>query len=65
VAFSPASVAYVTGFWSLARAVQPATEIYAVVGRGGTVLVVPTMDALAVVEGEAQADHVVCHGRFH
>jgi Xaa-Pro aminopeptidase len=58
-------VAYITGFWSLARAVQPATEIYAVVARGGTALVVPTMDALAVVEGDAEADHVVCHGRFH
>ena len=64
VACSPANVAYVTGFWSLVRAVQPATEIYAVVTRGGTALVVPTMDALAVVDGLAEADHVVCHGRF-
>ncbi|HEU4369301.1 MAG TPA: M24 family metallopeptidase, partial [Methylomirabilota bacterium] len=65
VASTAANVAYVTGFWSLARAVQPATEIYAVVTRGGTALVVPTIDALAVVERDAQADHVVCHGRFH
>ena len=65
VAASPANVAYVTGFWSVARAVDPATEIYAVVGPGGTALVVPTIDALAVTEGDAQADHVVCHGRFH
>jgi Xaa-Pro aminopeptidase len=64
VACSPANVAYVTGFWSLARAVQPATEVYAVVARGGTALVVPTMDALAVVDGDAAADHVLCHGRF-
>jgi Xaa-Pro dipeptidase len=64
VAASPANVAYVTGFWSLARAVDPATEIYAVVAPGGTALVVPTMEAPAVTEGEAQADHVVCHGRF-
>ncbi len=64
VAASPANVAYVTGFWSLARAVDPATEIYAVVGPGGTALVVPTMEALAVTDGDAQADHVVCHGRF-
>lgn len=64
VACSPANVAYVTGFWSLARAVQPATEVYAVVAPGGTALVVPTMDALAVVESDAAADHVVCHGRF-
>jgi Xaa-Pro dipeptidase len=65
VAASPANVAYVTGFWSLARAVDPAAEIYAVVGPGGTALVVPTLDALAVTEGDAQADHLVCHGRFH
>ena len=65
VAASPANVAYVTGFWSLTRAVSPATEVYAVVGRSGTALVVPTIDALAVVEGDVHADHVICHGRFH
>jgi Xaa-Pro dipeptidase len=65
VAASPANVAYVTGFSSLIRAVDPATEIYAVVAPGGTALVVPTIEALAVTEGDADADHVVCHGRFH
>jgi Xaa-Pro aminopeptidase len=65
VASSPANIAYVTGFWSLARAVQPATEIHAVVAPGGTALVVPTMDALAALEAGAEADHVVCHGAFH
>jgi Xaa-Pro dipeptidase len=64
VAASPANVAYVTGFWSLARAVDPATEIYAVMGPGGTALVVPTSEAMAVTEGDVQVDHVVCHGRF-
>jgi Xaa-Pro aminopeptidase len=64
VAVSPASVAYVTGFWSLAGAGQPAGDIYAVVARGGTALVVPTMEAAAAVDGGAEADHVVCHGRF-
>ena len=64
VAVSPANVAYVTGFWSLAGAVDPATEIYAVVAPGGTALIVPALEALAVSEGDAQADHVVCHGRF-
>jgi Xaa-Pro aminopeptidase len=65
VAASPANVAYVTGFSSLIRAVHPATEIYAVVAAGGTALVVPTIEALAVTEGDVDADHVVCHGRFH
>jgi hypothetical protein len=64
VAVSPASVAYVTGFWSLSRVGQPAGEIYAVVARGGTALVIPTMEAAAAVETGAEADHVVCHGRF-
>ena len=65
VASSPANVAYVTGFWSLVRNVDPGTEVYAVVAPGGTALVVPAMEALAVTEGDAQADHVVCHGRFN
>jgi Xaa-Pro aminopeptidase len=62
VAASPANVAYVTGFWSLARAVSPANETYAVVTHGGTALIVPAIDELAA-EG-ADADHVVRYGRF-
>jgi Xaa-Pro dipeptidase len=65
VASSPANVAYVTGFRSLARAVQPALETYAVVAPGGTALVVPTMDAPAALDAGAVADHILCHGRFH
>jgi Xaa-Pro aminopeptidase len=65
VAASPANVAYLTGFWSVTRTIDPTTEIYAVMAPGGTALVVPAMEALAVTEGDAQADHVVCHGRFH
>ena len=65
VAASPANVAYVTGFTSLARRVYPDQESYAVVARGGTALVVPTMDVLAVLESDAAADHIACHGRFH
>jgi Xaa-Pro aminopeptidase len=62
VAASPANVAYVTGFWSLVRAVHPATETYAVVTRAGTALVVPAIDELAT-EG-ADTDHVFSYGRF-
>ena len=64
VAASPANVAYVTGFWSLFRAVYPATEVYAVVTRAGTALVVPTIDTPAVAEGAADVDHVLGYGRF-
>jgi Xaa-Pro dipeptidase len=61
VASSPANVAYVTGFWSLFRAVYPATPSYAVVARTGTALVVPTIDLPAA---EGAADHVLGFGRF-
>jgi Xaa-Pro aminopeptidase len=64
VAASPANVAYVTGFWSMFRAVYPATEMYAVVTRGGTALVVPTIDTPAVAERAADVDHVLGYGRF-
>jgi Xaa-Pro dipeptidase len=62
VAASPENVAYVTGFWSLARAVDPASHSYAVVTRTGSALVVPGIDELAA-EG-ADADQVVRYGRF-
>jgi len=65
VATSPANVTYVTGFASLARHVYPTQEAYAVVTREGTALVVPTLDLLAVLESEADVNHVACHGRFH
>jgi Xaa-Pro aminopeptidase len=65
VAASPANVAYLTGFRSLARAVAPALETYAVVTRAGTALVVPTLDAPAVVEAGVEVGHLACHGRFH
>jgi Xaa-Pro aminopeptidase len=65
IAASPANVTYVTGFRSLFRAVYPASESYAIVTRGGTALVVPTIDAAAVVDSDVDATHVVCFGRFH
>ncbi len=63
VATSAADVAYLTGFWSLSRAVHP-VEIFAVYSRAGTALVVPTIDAPTVATGDATADHVACYGRF-
>ena len=45
IAASPANVAYVTGFSSLARRVYPMLETYAVVTRDATALVVPTIEA--------------------
>jgi len=65
VASSPANVAYVSGFSSLARRVYPTQETYAVVTREATALVVPTIDVLAVLESDVDVNHVACHGRFH
>ena len=65
IAASPANVAYVTGFSSLARRVYPMLETYAVVTRDATALVVPTIDLLAVLESDVDVNHVACHGRFH
>lgn len=64
VAVSPANVAYLTGFRSLAREVDPATAVFAVYARGGTALVIPAIEAAVVTAGEVDAEHVVCHGRF-
>jgi Xaa-Pro dipeptidase len=65
IAASPANIAYVTGFTSLARRVYPTQETYAVVTRDATALVVPTIDLLAVLESDVDVNHLACHGRFH
>ena len=64
VAASPANVAYVSGFSSLARRLYPTQETYAVVTREATALVVPTIDLLAVLESDVDVNHLACHGRF-
>ena len=52
VAASAANVAYVTGFWSLARTVDPALEIYAVVAPGGTALALTWAEAIGTNDTE-------------
>ena len=42
----------------------PASESYAIVTRDGTALVVPTIDAAAVVDSDVDPTHVVCPGAF-
>src|SRR5215470_4174010 len=64
VASSPANVAYVTGFRSLSRAVYPFLETAALFARGGTALIVPTIDAAAVAASGLSVDHVGCYGTF-
>jgi Xaa-Pro dipeptidase len=65
VAASAANVAYITGYRSLSREVDPATEVFAVYAPAGTALVIPAVDAPAVAVGDVAVEHVVCHGRFH
>jgi Xaa-Pro aminopeptidase len=64
VASTPANVFYVSGFRSLARAVDPTTELFAVFTRRGIALVVPAIDAPAVAGESAAVDHVVSYGAF-
>ena len=64
VAASPANVAYVTGFRSPSRELDPTTPTFAVYTRAGTALVVPAVDAPAAFNGDADADHLLCYGRF-
>lgn len=65
IAASPANVAYVTGYWSLSRAVYPGTEIYAVLAPKGIALVVPAIDVAAVMASDVDVAHVACYGEFH
>jgi Xaa-Pro aminopeptidase len=64
VAASPANVAYVTGFRRLSREPTPGTDVFAVHARSGTALVIPAIEAPAVMTGDVEVDHVVCHGRL-
>jgi Xaa-Pro dipeptidase len=65
IAASPANVAYLTGYWSLSRAVYPSTEVYAVLAPKGIALVVPAIDVAAVMASDADVAHVTCYGEFH
>jgi Xaa-Pro dipeptidase len=65
IASSPANVAYITGYWSLSRAVYPATEVYAVLAPAGIALVVPAIDVAAVLAADVDVAHVACYGEFH
>lgn len=65
VASSPANVAYVTGFRSLSREVYPASEALAVYTKSATALVIPAIDAPALVASDSDTTNVACYGTFH
>ncbi len=64
VGTTEANVAYLTGFRSVSRAVYPDGVAFAVMAPAGTALVIPSIDAPAVAEGDVAADHVIPYGRF-
>jgi len=63
IATSAANVAYVTGFRRLSR--DRTLDVFAVYARRGTALVIPAVEIPALVVGDADADHVIAHGRVH
>jgi Xaa-Pro aminopeptidase len=65
IATSPANVAYVTGFRRLTRPQEPTADVFAVYAKRGTALVIPAVEAPALTVGDADADHVLCHGALH
>ena len=64
VATSPANVFYVTGFAGLTPHLYPHLPVFAVFARGGTALVVPGLEAAAVVSEAVEADVVRTYGGF-
>jgi Xaa-Pro aminopeptidase len=64
VGSTPANVAYLAGYASVARTLYPEACALAVMAPEGTALVVPTIDAPAVAEAGITVDHVIPYGRF-
>jgi Xaa-Pro aminopeptidase len=64
VGSTPANVAYLSGFRSVARTVYPEACSLAVFSPKGTALVVPAIDTPTVADTNADADHVIPYGPF-
>jgi Xaa-Pro dipeptidase len=64
VATTPANIAYISGFRSLARPLYPQRPYFAVFSGRGTALIVPGIDAPTVAVEQPAADHVRCYGAF-
>jgi Xaa-Pro aminopeptidase len=62
VATSSANVAYITGFRSFSRAVDPTVDLAAVLVAGRTALIVPAADADAVEAAGVEADYLARYG---
>lgn len=64
VATTPENLLYVTGFRSISHAIFRGAELYGVVTRGGTGLVVPFIDTAGVAADGIACDRVACYGKF-
>lgn len=64
VATTPENLQYVTGFRSISHAIFRGAELYGVVTRRGTGLVVPTIDTAGVAAEAIACDRLACYGTF-
>ncbi|MBI1735911.1 MAG: aminopeptidase P family protein [Candidatus Rokubacteria bacterium] len=64
VATTPENLFYATGFRSISHAIFRGAELYGVVTRQWTGLVVPFIDTTGVAADEIGVDAVACYGKF-
>jgi Xaa-Pro aminopeptidase len=64
VATTTENLQYVTGFRSIAHALFRGLELYGVVTRRGTGLVIPFIDATGVASESIEVDRLACYGKF-
>ena len=64
VATTPENLFYLTGFRSISHAIFRGAELYGIVSRRGTGLVVPFIDTAGVAADGIACDRVACYGKF-
>src|SRR5437867_11909496 len=64
VATTPENLFYLTGFRSISHATFRGAELYGIVSRRGTGLVVPFIDTAGVAADGIACDRVACYGTF-
>src|SRR5216117_1147670 len=64
VATTPENLFYLTGFRSISHAIFRGAELYGIVSRRGTGLVVPFIDTAGVAADGIACDRVACYGTF-
>jgi Xaa-Pro aminopeptidase len=64
IATTTENLYYVTGFRSISHALFRGLELYGVVTRRGTGLVIPYIDTTGVAADGIAVDHLACYGKF-